>query len=214
MRSGGDEKKVFQMRKTSRFDRPITLRIRVDGLYLCVAMGSPARPFECRAAIFSRFVVNLFVSVPDGSSERKRFLTRCPTPCGRRKEVRPPANRRHPGERPTSGRFARACCQHDFWMFRPEGLSATSNGRRCAPRAEKPRASGPTPLAPIGTNGSQRSPRGAPCATPKPQVRWYRDLRFDDGPRANPFFACPSLFPPRTRVPPSPPLSVSNGNSS
>lgn len=137
-----------------------------------------------------------------------------PMPDAVRKEVRPPANRRHPGERPTSGRFARACCQHDFWMFRPEGLSATSNGRRCAPRAEKPRASGPTPLAPIGTNGSQRSPRGASCATPKPQVRWYRDLRFDDGPRATPFFACPSLFPPRTRVPPSPPLSVSNGNSS
>ena len=81
---GRGRKKVFQMRKTSRFDRPITLRIRVDGLYLCVAMGSPARPFECRAAIFSRFVVNLFVSVPDGSSERKRFLTRCPTPCGRK----------------------------------------------------------------------------------------------------------------------------------
>lgn len=90
-----------------------------------------------------------------------------PMPDAVRKEVRPPANRRHPGERPTSGRFARACCQHDFWMFRPEGLSATSNGRRCAPRAEKPRASGPTPLAPIGTNGSQRSPHEEPRARPR-----------------------------------------------
>lgn len=182
-------------------------------VYTCALRWEvPPDPFECRAAIFSRFVMNLFVSVPDklrrngnGFQPDARRHAQGSCPC---------AGRRHPGGRPTSGRFARACCQHDFWMFRPEGLSATSNGRRCAPRAEKPRASGPTPLAPIGTNGSQRSPRGAPCATPKPQVRWYRDLRFDDGPRANPFFACPSLFPPRTRVPPSPPLSVSNGNSS
>lgn len=130
-----------------------------------------------------------------------------------RQEVRPPADRRHPGERPTSGRFARACCQHDFWMFRPEGLSATSNGRRCAPRAEKPRASGPTPL-----RRSARTDRSDPDEEPRARPRSPRS----DGKEACALtmvpgrtpFSVPSLFPPRTRVPPSPPLSVSNGNSS
>ncbi len=88
-----------------------------------------------------------------------------PMPDAVRKEVRPPANRRHPGGRPTSGRFARACCQHDFWMFRPEGLSAASNCRRCAPERKSPAQAARRPLrrsARMDPSDPDEEPRARP----------------------------------------------------
>lgn len=182
------------MRKTSRFDRPITLRIRVDGLYLCVAMGSPARPFECRAAIFSRFVVNLFVSVPDGSSERKRFLTRCPTPCGRKfvlpRIVGIPANARLRAVSPE------LVANTIFGCSAPKGCQRRRTDGDAHPERKSPAQAARRPLRRSARTDRSDPPRGAPCATPKPQVRWYRDLRFDDGPRANPFLRAPRFSLP------------------
>lgn len=133
-------------------------------VYTCALRWEvPPDPFECRAAIFSRFVMNLFVSVPDklrrngnGFQPDARRHAQGSCPC---------AGRRHPGGRPTSGRFARACCQHDFWMFRPEGLSAASNCRRCAPERKSPAQAARRPLrrsARMDPSDPDEEPRARP----------------------------------------------------
>ena len=144
------------------------------------------------------------------SSERRRFLTRCPASCGR-KFVLP----RYAGIQADARRRVvslELVANTIFGCSAPKGCQRRRTDGDAHPERKSPAQAADAPCADRHEwiCESYEEPRA------RPRSLWSdgtETCALTMVPGRTPF-PVPSLFPPRTCVPPSPRLSVSNGNSS